>query len=248
MAERGLTKNEIVSSLTKSPHGKLEEYQAVGARAAVEEPEFFGHLIAFNRIKGQIRDSKVALPVIALSVPGVHEDFRQNALAHLALLVPRELLRAIRFAIQIRTPGNGVALRRVVEQYLRAKEANWAVWERTAVQHRAALRGLYSIWHVKPGTMADAVLFKGQRPKGSVFEAIANLKNMTASEAAGTIMERKIPFLIAMGALGPKAKEPDLVLALIERMSAAELVNNTKMLEKLGIKTVPAAGADESGW
>jgi hypothetical protein len=56
-------------------------------------------------------------------------------------------------------------------------------------------------------------------------------------------LDRKIPFLIAMGALGKKAQEPDLVMALIKRMSATELVTNTKMLERLGIKTNPVLRA-----
>jgi hypothetical protein len=239
--ERGLTKNDILSALMKSPHGALAEYLPVGQKASVQEPEFLAHLIAYDREKGQIRDSKVALPVISLQNPTLHEEFRENAMAHLALLVPRELLRAIRFAMEIKVPQTG--LRKLVKAYLRHKEENWAAWERAAVQHRATLKELYSLWHVKPSAMADAVLFKGQRPRGSVFEAIANLKNMTAAEAAGTIMERRIPFLIAMGALGAKMKEPDLVLALIERMSPAELMNNSKMLEKLGVKTVPALRA-----
>jgi hypothetical protein len=63
---------------------------------------------------------------------------------------------------------------------------------------------------------------------------------MSPTEAAGSIMKYRIPFLIAMGALGAKAKEPDLVQALIGAMSASELVTNTKMLEKLGMKTNPA--------
>jgi hypothetical protein len=43
-----------------------------------------------------------------------------------------------------------------------------------------------------------------------------------------------------MGALGAKAKDPDLVLALIGAMSATELTTNVKMLEKLGLKENPA--------
>jgi hypothetical protein len=43
-----------------------------------------------------------------------------------------------------------------------------------------------------------------------------------------------------MGALGAKAKEPDLVQALIGAMSATELTTNVKMLDKLGMKTNPA--------
>lgn len=239
--ENGLTHNQILSSLMRSPHGALAEYVPIGQRAAVEAPEFFSHLISYNRVKGEIRDSKVAMPVISLLAPGLHEDFRENALAHIALLVPRELLRAIRFSLELKVPQT--SLRRLVTAYLRQKESNWAQWERAAVQHRKSMKGLYSLWHIKPSTMADAILFKGERPRGSVFEAIANLKNMSTTEAAGTIMERRIPFLIAMGALGAKMKEPDLVLALIERMSAAELMNNSKMLEKLGVKTIPALRA-----
>jgi hypothetical protein len=53
-------------------------------------------------------------------------------------------------------------------------------------------------------------------------------------------MRYHIPFLIALGALGAKAKEPDLVQALIQAMSPTELTTNVKMLEKLGLKTNPA--------
>jgi hypothetical protein len=66
---------------------------------------------------------------------------------------------------------------------------------------------------------------------------------MSAAEAAGTIMERRIPFMVAIGALGAKMKEPDLVMALIGRMSPTELVTNSKMLERLGVTTVPALRA-----
>lgn len=66
---------------------------------------------------------------------------------------------------------------------------------------------------------------------------------MSAGEAAGTILERKIPFLVALGTLGAKARDEKLVLALIERMSPTELVTNTGMLEKLGMKSRPVLRA-----
>ncbi len=241
--ETGLTKNAIISELTKSPHGNLSEYVPVGLRAAAQESEFFAHLICWNEKKGQIRDSKVALPVVSLSCPEFPEDFVSNSLAHLALLSPRDFVRGLRFAMTIKVPGRMKTLKGVAERYLRAREANWAWFEKTAIQHRRTLKELYALTHTKPSTMADGILFKGERPRGSIFEAVANLKNMSAAEAAGTIMEKRIPFLIAMGALGAKAKEPDLVLALIGRMTSTELVSNTKMLERLGIKSDPALRA-----
>ncbi len=248
MAEQGISKQQIISALSKSPHGKLSDYVPIGQQAVKTEGEFFQHLVAWDRLKGQIRDSKVALPVIGLAFE-TDAELVDNAFAHLALLGPRELLRAFKFARELRPKGKMLTLTRLIGDYLHAKEQDKG-WDHLAIQHRKTLKELYALGHVKPETKADrvrAVLFgedeKGNKvpfPKGSVFEAVANLKDMAPTEAAGTIMRYKIPFLIAMGALGAKAKETDLVLALIGAMSPTELTTNVKMLEKLGLKTNPA--------
>ena len=248
MAEQGLTKQRIVAELSRSSHGKLAEYTLLVKQAVEQEGEFTAHLIAWDRKNGQIRDSKVALPVLSLAFEK-DAELLDNAYAHLALLGPRELLRAYHFAREIRPAGQMLPLRRLIGAYLHEKERGKG-WDHLAIQHRKTLRELYAFAHVKPETRADrvrAVLFgedeKGNKiplPKGSVFEAVRNLKDMSPVEAAGTIMHHKVPFLIAMGALGAKAKDTDLVLALIGRMSPTELVTNTKMLEKLGVKTNPA--------
>ena len=245
--ETGLTKNKILSELSRSPHGKLTEYVSVGKEAAKGEAEFFAHLIAWNHLKGQIRDSKVALPVVSLAEPTYPHELAENSLAHLALLGPRELERALRFAMELKIPTskrNNIS--NVVNKYLREREADEKVFDRVAVLHRDTLRSLYALTHTKPSLRANIILFgrdldknKMPYPAGSVFEDVARLKDMSAAEAAGVIVTRKIPFLVAMGALGKKAQEPDLVMALIERMSPTELITNTKMLEKLGIKTNP---------
>jgi len=239
--EAGLTRNQMVQELARSTHGKLEAYVPTATRAAAEDPEFLGHLIAWNEKNGQVRDSKVALPVVYLAKRKEDDaELLDNALAHMALLDPRNLVRSIHFAHDLKTPGAGLKIRRMVERYLRAREANWAWWERTAVQHRGSLKTLYAMNHIKPNAMADLIVMKGKKPTGTVFEAISQLKTMSPLEAAGTIITRKIPFLIALGALGEKAKDENLVLALIERMTPTELVTNTKMLERMGVKDKPA--------
>src|ERR1700693_4725634 len=103
--ETGITRNRIISELTKSPHGKLTEYLQIGQQAAKQEPEFFAHLVSWNQIKGQVRDAKVALPVVSLSVP-FDSELAENPFAHIGLLGPRELLRAYRFALEIKLPGS----------------------------------------------------------------------------------------------------------------------------------------------
>ena len=249
MENTALTRQKILSELSRSPHGKLSEYIPVGKQAIAQEPEFSAHLLAWDRTHGQIRDSKVALPVVTLAFEK-EPEFLDNAFGHLALLGPRELLRAYSFAREIRPVGQMLAFRRLIGTYLAEKESGKG-WDHLAIQHRKTLKELYALSHALPEkerTQAVLFGFKGKGadkvklplPKGSVFEAVANLKNMAPVEAAGTILKFKVPFLIAMGALGAKAKDVDLVLALIDRMSATELVTNTKMLEKLGVKTNPA--------
>lgn len=235
-----LTKQRIIAELTRSPHGNLKEYLQIGVPATIQEPEFMAHLVAWDALKGQVRDAHVALPVVMLHANAeLHTDFVDNALAHIAKLNPRELLRAYRFALDIRLPGRMRKLRGLVYLYLRYLEWSGG-WSRVALQHRAVLKELYALTHTNPSAAADQIIFKGIYPPSSIFATVANLKNMSAQEAAGTILQAKIPFLIAMGALGKKAKEPDLVLALLNRMTPTELITNTKMLEKLGVKTNPA--------
>ncbi len=245
-----VSRNQILTQLARSPHGKLSEYTSIVRNAVSSDPEFTSHLIAWNEVHGSIRDSKVALPVASLAVSGLDSEFAENSFAHIAKLGPREILRAYRYALEVRLPGNMSRFRRIVEQYLREREVNPRTWDRVAVQHRKTLKELYALAHVKPGSdYYSAVLFgrdlssppnKVPVPSGSIFETIANLSKMDSTAAAGAIISERIPFLIAMGALGAKAKDTDLVLALINQMTATELVTNTKMLEKLGIKTNPA--------
>lgn len=236
--EQGITKNQIVQELTRSEHGALEQFLPVGRRAVAEEAEFYAHLIAWNEARGQVRDAKVALPVIGLN--STTPEFVENALAHIALLDPRNLVRAVRFAWASKVQHRRNRLRSLIESYLRLREQHWGWWERTAVQHRVSMRELYSLCHIKPHPMAERILFKNDAPAGTIFADIRNLKNMSPVEAAGTILNRKIPFLVAKGALGKKLQDESVVLALINAMSPTELVTNMKMLEKLGVKDRPA--------
>lgn len=247
MAEKELNKRQLITELTKSPHGDLKTYIPVVSQAAKKEAEFLAHLIAWNAKNGAIRDSKVALPAISLAIADFDDqEFIDNSAAHLAQLSPREFMRALRFYRSIpahEASGNHLSIKRLVEAYLRLREKNWPWWERTAIQHRATLKALYAMFHIKPSPRAQLVLFKKLYEPGSLFDIVSRLKNMTPIEAAGNIIKYKIPFLIAQGALGDKAKDPDLVLALIKQMTPTELITNTKALEKLGVKTNPALRA-----
>jgi hypothetical protein len=233
--EAALTRNQIVQELTRSLHGQLSAYVPVGVAAASQDPEFFAHLIAWNEKNGQVRDARVALPVLALASNGYPLEFVENALAHLALLDPRLFVQALRFGRPI-IGGRHRQVRRLVEAYLRARETAWQWWERATLQHRDSMKALYALGHVKPAPMAQRILFDRDPPHGTVFHDLKLLAKMSAAEVAAVIIRRRIPFLVAQGALGSRFREPDVVLALIKQMSPTEVVTNMKMLERLGVR------------
>ena len=248
--EQALNRNKIIAELTKSPHGNLEAYAPVGLKAVAEDPAFFSHLIAWNASKGVIRDSQVALPVLAMATPALWADegLRDNALAHLGAMNPRMLLQAVTFSKEHR-PGSVNALKRIVVRYLRDKESSKSRFDRVALQHREVLKSLYGSYGIKPGSDRANVILFGRRldktkatPEG-VFGVLAHMKEMEPAAAAAAIMQAKIPFLAAQGALGAKAKDPVLVQALIGAMTPTEVVTNAKALERLGVKTDPGLRA-----
>jgi hypothetical protein len=267
--EAALSRQQVFSQLIKSPHGNLNEYLQVGLQAAKEDPDFYAHLVAWNAQKGEIRDAKSALALIALTNPTTPE-YVDNAFAVLASLSVRDLIKALRWvegkpviqkatgkfqgkAVKVtseipsqfpKAKLNKRALKRFIGQYLSNLEANRAEWDRVALQNKQALKYLYRKYRVIPSKRANGVLFgpSAKRPdnpgipQGSIFEKLPLLKTMDATQAAGTIMAGKVPFLTAGAALHGKIKDPVVIQALIDRMSPAELLNNTKMLEKWGLK------------
>jgi len=241
--ETGVTKNQIFNALAKSTHGALQEYIPIVQQAAKAEPEFLAHLISWNRDKGQVRDSKVAIPLISLSESNFDPEFIDNSFAHLATLAPRNLMEAWRLAKQVRLPGRMMSLKRLVRRYLSARETNIGWFVAQAVQHRHTLQELYRVTNTKPAPFADKILFKNQYVPGSRFDKIARLKDMGDAEAAATIKELKLPMLLISRPLGKRLKEPGLLMALIDSMSDSDIVNSQKWLEKLGVKNSPITRA-----
>jgi len=239
-----VSRNQLISEILHIGHGDLSIYNNIGIKATKAEPELFAHLIAWNHVKGEVRDSKVALPILALR--GEFHELYENAVAHLCLLDPRNFLRAIKYHKELNqlhpTMGGAKILKAGVILYLRLREQNRGWWNKTVIQHRKSLKALYALFHVKPASFAQHVLFDRGHPKG-IFLAIKQLKDMSPEEAAGTILNYEIPFTVAIGALGGIKNKPDIVLALIERMSGNELITNTKMLQKCGVFENPALKA-----
>jgi hypothetical protein len=249
---RDQIRNRLVASLLRIQHTekdsnekrdnvtKLSAYFTDGLRAATTDSDLFAHFIAWNSAHGKVRDARVALPVIALRrTEKADADLAENAVSALLMLSPRDLVRSYDFSKYLTKCGEHIhgGHRRMLEtgikRYLQERENHPIWWDRTALQHRDSLKRLYRLSHVKPSGRAQRILFDEKYGK-TVFGVVAQLKSMPPKEAAGAILEHAIPFQVAIGAVA-KAKDKDVLLALIEGMSGNQLVTNTAMLERLGV-------------
>lgn len=253
-----LDKPQIIATLAKlSPHGDLDQYLPVFARAIAEDRDFLSHLIVWNHVKGEIRDSKAALPILMLRDLGMarglsavaYRALVENAWAHLADTSPKMLLQALTWGKSIQ--GIGIPknmTHRFVTRYLRDLEAQPAEWERVALQHKASLTTLYARYHVARGDRVGASFgwknAEGVRPpRPGKFAVVRGLALLSPLEIAGQIERHKLPWLVVRGALGARIKEPDVLMAIMGRMSAADAATSAKWLVRAGVNEHPQTRA-----
>jgi hypothetical protein len=123
--------------------------------------------------------------------------------------------------------------RSAVEQYLRDREAKPVQFDAAVIRARKAMKHLYATAHIKPSNRADAILFKNDPPVGSGPYFVKMLAKATSDlEQAQLIVDHRIPYAIAVGAITKVT--PVILVALINNMSASELINNLNALKKRG--------------
>jgi hypothetical protein len=237
--ETGTTRNDILNRLTLSVHGDLNKYRSFTESACADDPEFLAHLIAWDYVNGTVKDTKVALPIITLGSRSFPLPLTENSLAHLCLHPPRELLKALRFAISYPLPSSRQKLlEKTIRRYLEFKESIPAKWMRMAVRHRRPLKELYVRTHRSCPQWVSDILFLSRYPKGSVFADIASLRNLPPNQVAAVIEKWHLSPLIVSGALsGSKSVQSNssVIAATINQMSATEAVTKSASLSKKGV-------------
>lgn len=238
--EKQYDENKLIASLSKSTHGKLEENIPLLEFARID-PKVFAHVVAWNHLKGSVRDTKASLPILGLrGASKKHPELAESNIAALALLPPRELMKAYKFNRTLVEKGLIIPdgfrkkLEWALRTYLLVRELDEKWWNAAVLRNRKAMLYLYKVSHKKPSAWAQRILFEKDYPKKSVFGIIKNLSIMTPLTAAAMILKHKIPMQVAIGA-GAKLQDDNVILALLEGMSANELMNNTKFLKELGV-------------
>ena len=130
------------------------------------------------------------------------------------------------------------ALKTEITRYLREREADAEWFDSTVLVARKAVKRLYALLHVKPGERAQKILFDEAPPADSRLFALRELSQAgTPTEQARAILEHQIPYRVAATVV--RQMTPTILLALIERMSPQELINNLGSLQRRGAMDNP---------
>lgn len=244
--ESGVTREQLVNKLSISVHGKYSEYVPVVGAACAQDPEWVAHVIAWDYVNGQVKDSKIALPVITLATGAFPDELVENSLAHLAMQPPREILKALRFSIESGAPARRQKrLEVMVRGYLGYKEREPGKWARLAIRHRRALKSLYCLTRCPAPEWVSTALFgeiRGERAAyapGSVFAEIAGLHRMDVTQVAAVIARWHLSPLVVSGAMAGavagRREDSAVVQATMNQMSDTEVVTQAASLERKGL-------------
>jgi hypothetical protein len=125
------------------------------------------------------------------------------------------------------------ALKTEITRYLREREADADWFDSTVLIARKAVKRLYALLHIAPGERAQKILFDEDPPADSRVYALRELaKATTPVEQARAILEHQIPYRVAATVI--QQMTPTVLMALLERMSPQELINNLGALKRRG--------------
>jgi len=239
---------KILNTLLTTPHRRLEEIHPVHAELVRQDPLFYGHLAAWYRKCGDVRDHDEMFTItLCLST---FESHRDAGLALLRDLPPYQVARVVDFVRGRVEKKDGKetrwglfknvprSLKTEVERYLRDREANPIQFDGAVLQARKAMKGLYAALHVKPGPRAQAILFDDKPPEDSRLAVLKRIaKSTDPKEQARLIVDHRIPYRIAASVVSQMT--PSVLVALIETMTPQELINSLASLQKRGAMDHP---------
>lgn len=226
---------DMLNSLLTTPHRDLGVVAELHSEMLRKDPLFYGRLAVWYQKEGRVRDHKEVF--IAHLLVSDMTEHRDAGFALIQTLPPYQVARVVCFMKEIlnKLPRS---TRTAVEHYLRTREASPELFDRSAVRARKALKSLYAGLHVRPSEHADLVLFKDLPPEGSLpwkVKVLARTKD--PAEQARLIAEHRIPYPVAVGAIGTMT--PSVLVALISTMSPSEVINNIGSLKRRGAMDHP---------
>jgi hypothetical protein len=130
------------------------------------------------------------------------------------------------------------AMKTEVTRYLRQREADADWFDGSVLTARKAMKRLYALLHVRPGERAQKILFDEAPPADSRLFALRELAAAKSpAEQARVIVDQRIPYRVAATVV--RQMTPTVLLALVNQMSAQELINSLGALQRRGALDSP---------
>ena len=225
----------MLNSLLTCPHSELAQVAEVHRDCAALDAIFYAHLAVWYQKNGTVRDHKEVFAAYLLTSP--YPEHREAGFVILQDLPPHQVARVVDF-LKVNLGKLPRSARTAVERYLRERERNPEFFDRGALRSRKAFKHLYASLHIGPSQRANAILFKGNPPEDSLAFALKRLAAAgEPAEQARVILEHRLPFPVAVGAL--KGMTPALMGALLLQMTPAEVINNLKSFQARGAMEHP---------
>lgn len=230
---------QILNSLLATPHGKLAELAPLHVAGLSRDPLFYGHLATWYAGRGEVRDHKALF--VAHLLTSDFAELREAGWVLLQALPPHLVAQALGHAK--RAIGKVPRMfKSAVAGYLRALEDNPERFDRAALRGKQDLKQLYASLRIAPAPRAQQVLFADAPPTESPLAALKQLARAAdPAEQARLIVEQRIPYPIAVGAI--RAITPSVLVALIAAMTPQETINHLKSLKARGALEHPEVKA-----
>ena len=230
---------DMLNSLLTTPHRQLEQVGKLHEEMVQRDPLFYGHLAVWYQRTGDVRDHKEVF--VSNLLTSIMTEHRDAGYVLLQDFPPYQVARIVDF-LKVHRGKLPRSTRTAVRRYLKEREKNFAFFDRAALRSRKAMKHLYASLHIKPSDRADAVLFKNNPPEDSLAFALKLMAIASSPlEQAQLIVEHKIPYTVAVGAI--KQLTPTVLVALINSMSPQEVINNLKSLQTRGAMENPQVKA-----
>ena len=230
---------DMLNSLLTTPHRQLEQVGKLHKEMVQRDPLFYGHLAVWYQRTGDVRDHKEVF--VGNLLTSTMTEHRDAGYVLLQEFPPYQVARIVDF-LKVHRGKLPRSTRTAVRRYLKDREKNFAFFDRAALRARKAMKHLYASLHIKPSDRADAVLFKDNPPEDSLAFALKLMAIASSPlEQAQLIVEHKIPYTVAVGAI--KQLTPTVLVALINSMSPQEVINNLKSLQTRGAMENPQVKA-----
>lgn len=261
----------MLNSLLTTPHRDLLPLWELHQKLSEIDPLFYMHLAAWYQRKGEVRDHKeLFVASLCLSTFDGHRDVGLGLLwrlppyqiARIVDLIKGRVVRRKEIEdpewleafspeeiaeLQSERMGLGKnlprSMRTELRRYLHHLENKRGVFERTVVAQKKSLKRLYAGLRVRPGKLAQAMLFDKEPPLDSLPGRVRQLaKAKTTTEKAEILKKTKIPYRIA-STLITRGELPFLAGFLVEMMSPQEVINNLGNIRSNGLLDMPSVDA-----